>query len=218
MPANKKKKKRLSGKKAASAKAGTNHKKKSNSGKSVDLAVVFHKARLLYAQNRFSETIEILEKLPSEIVLADKDTALEYYRLMAFSLTNEDEFNKAHDITIKALKLEQNDRDFYFVQSFIATSFKDYKRTIQCGLKFLELLKNDKSRNSVKYLSKGQLHLLYNYLGLAHKAQKDYDKAIEYLNMANAENLKYMHPYLNLGNLYLQQKEYNKAEKLLTKG
>ncbi len=212
------KKKKLAGKKSASAKTKINSRKKIKPNKSNDLAANFHKARLLYAQDRFPETIEFLEKIPSELVMAKKVDSLEYYRLLAFSLTNENEFNKAHDITIEALKLDENDRDFYFVQSFIATSFKDYERTIECGLKFLELLKNNKSKENFRYLSNGQLHLLYNYLGLSYKSQKDYNNAIKYLKMASVESPKYVHPYLNLGNLYLLQKEYKKAEEIVKEG
>lgn len=218
MPVNKKKKKKLPGKKASSAKAKANRIKKGDSNKPIDLAATFHKARLLYAQNRFSDAIELLEKLSLDNIKTNQADILEYYRLLAFSLTNENEFNKAHDITIEALKLDENDRDFFFVQSFIATSFKDFKRTIECGLKFLELLKKDKSKTDFKYLSKDQLHLLYNYLGLAYKSQNDYDRAVEYLSEANAEDPKYTHPYLNLGNLYLLQKEYKKADEIIAKG
>lgn len=218
MPTSKNKKKRASGKKLTTTKAKSANRKKGRSNKPVGLESNFQKARLLYSQNRFSDTIGLLEKLSIEKVTANRVDALEYYRLLAFSLTNENEFNKAHDITIKALKLDENDRDFYFVQSFIATSFKDYKRTIECGLKFLELLKKDKSKNDIKYLSKGQLHLLYNYIGLAYKSQKDYDNAVKYLKKALVEDRKYTHPYLNLGNLYLQQKEFKKAEAVIEKG
>ena len=218
MPANKIKKKRLSGKKASSAKTKISRRKKNGSNKSKDLATAFRKARLLYAQNRFSDTIKLLEKLPKSSVLEENNNTLEYYRLLSFSLTNEKEYNKAHDITSEALKLDENDRDFYFVQAFIATNFKDYKRAIECSLKFLYLLKKNKSKNDFKYLSKGQLHLLYNYLGLAHKSQKDYENAVKYLKKAIDDNPKYTHPYLNLGNLYLQQKEYNKAKEIVEKG
>ncbi len=218
MPINKNKKKKLSGKNSTSAKVKNNSRKKPGPNKSNDLAANFHKARLLYSQNRFTETIDFLEKLPSELVMAKKADSLEYYRLLAFSLTNENEFNKAHDITIEALKLDENDRDFYFVQSFISTSFKDYERTIECGLKFLELLKNNISKENYGYLSNGQLHLLYNYLGLSYKSKKDYDNAVKYLKMASVESPKYMHPYLNLGNLHLLQKDYNKAEEIIEKG
>ncbi|MCP4706534.1 MAG: tetratricopeptide repeat protein [candidate division Zixibacteria bacterium] len=219
MPNNKKKKRKLPAKKRVSTtKNKTNVKKNKTFVRPNDLTSTFQKARLLYAQNQFSDTIELLEKLPLDIATANKTDVLEYYRLLAFSFTNENEFNKAHDITIEALKLDENDRDFYFVQSFIATSFKDYKRALSCGQKFLELFKNDKLKTDVQYLSNGQLHLLYNYLGLAFKSQNDYKKAIEFLNMAHAESPKYMHPYLNLGNLYFQQKDYDKAEAIVEKG
>ncbi len=219
MPNNKKKKKRPSVKKKVStARPKANTKKNKSLNKSNDLSSSLKKARLLYAKNRLSDTIDLLTKHSLDISNIDKTNALEYYRLLAFSLTNKNEYNKAHDITIEALKLDENDRDFYFVQSFIATSFKDYRRVLECGLKFLNLLENDRSKADHKYLSNGQFHLLYNYLGLAYKSQGDFDKAIEYLNKAITEDSKYMHPYLNLGNLYLQQKNYDKAEKIIDKG
>ncbi|RKX22839.1 MAG: hypothetical protein DRP51_01670 [Candidatus Zixiibacteriota bacterium] len=218
MPVNKKKKKKLSGKKNFSAKTKISRRKKNGSTKSPNLVTTLRRARLLYAQNRFTETIELLEKLSARLVLADNNNALEYYRLLSFSLTNEGEYNKAYDITPKALKLNENDRDFYFVQAFIATSFKDYERTIECSSKFLNLLKKNESKNDIKYLSNGQLHLLYNYLGLAYKSRKDYDNAVKYLEKAIDEDPKYSHPYLNLGNFYLQQKDYAKAEEIVEKG
>ena len=134
MPAKKKQnkpKKQTSGKKPKSSEAELFQKKltsaKKKPFKSTSQSQKLDEARQLYFQNRFNEVISLLRKTPEKNIFDDKISTLEYYRLMSFSLTNEGEYNKAHDITLLALELDDNDRDFYFVQTFIAISFKDYE-------------------------------------------------------------------------------------------
>jgi tetratricopeptide (TPR) repeat protein len=221
MPTGKRKKKNYSGRKTSSRnlallqmnKAG----KKNSRLKQTGLSLIFNKARLLYSQNRFDDVIKLLKSHPRKRIFSQKDEALEFHRLCAFSLTNQGEYNKAFDIAQEALKLDERDRDFYFVKTFISTAFKDFERTIEYGRKFLDLLDGVESEK-ISYLSNGQLHLLYNYLGIAYKSRNDFEKAVECLKKACDLNPGYEHPYLNLGNLYLQQKDYNNAEEIVEMG
>ncbi len=221
MSTGKRKKKNSPGKKTSSRNLAFLQTKKPDKRNSrtgaTSLSLVFDKARLLYVQNKFDEVIEFLDSQPRKTIFARNDDALEYYRLYAFSLTNQNEYNKAFDIALEALKLDNNDRDFYFVQAFIAITFKDFKQTIEYGRKFLDLF-NDVKSKKISYLSDGQQHLLYNYLGIAYKSRNDFEKAIECLKKACELNPGYEHPYLNLGNLYLQRKEYINAETIVELG
>ena len=192
--------------------------KKSKPKQKTDIPQTLKNALTLYRRDQFNDAVTLLNSLPEDKVLKDNSIALEYYRILAFSLTNLGEFNKAHDITQKALQIDADDRDFYFVQTFIATSFNDFEKTIECGGKFLEPADNEESGTDKKFLSNGQLHLLYNYLGLAYKSRRDYDRAVECLLKAIEYDSKYNHPYLNLGNLYLQLREYDKAEEIVGRG
>ena len=83
-----------------------------------------------------------------------------------------------------------------------------------------QLLKEDQIRNASKDLEKSPGNpFILNNLGLVHRANKNFDKALECFIEAIRIKPDFAIAFLNLGSIYLMQKKYDKAleiyEKLL---
>jgi len=183
------------------------------------LTAILDRARRLYYANRPNEAVALLENLPDDQQPdGDRDRS-EYLRLFSFSLANMNRPVEAQEMADRGLRLYPDDRDFHFVRAFIATGFKDYGTAIEHAERYFALLQGPgKISPAPDYLSEGQEFLLHNYLGLAFKAREEYSRAVASFERAIAADPRYNHAYLNLGNLYLQKREYDLADEVVEEG
>jgi tetratricopeptide (TPR) repeat protein len=172
----------------------------------------------LYSQNRLKEVIEHFQGISRKDLRQNKKLALEYYRLSAFSLANLGQFREAEEMARKGLLIEKDDSDFYFVLAYVSSNFKEYDKAKKFGRHYVELTSGQNNAKTEQRLSAGKDFLVYNYLGVAYKTGSENEKAEEYFRKAIADNPEYHHPYLNLGNLLLQIKEFGKAQDIIADG
>ena len=154
------------------------------------------------AQNMFDEAVELrekgrvdgaIEKLVAATVL--QPNFAEAYNMIGVCYDEKGQYNLAQDEYKKALKIESNNARFlnnigysYYLSSDFGNSIKHYKR----GLK---ITPNDRR--------------MHNNIGLAYGRKGDYDEAKEHFIIAVGE----VGAYLNLGYLYTQDGEQDKAIK-----
>jgi len=175
--------------------------------------------RKLYDGKKLTEAAEILRMAETSAASAGEDIKREYLRYYAFVLGNLGQFDKAEKIARQGLDLDLDDPDFYFVLAYVSSNYKEYDRCLEYGHRFLALMEDSKTLTAPeKYLSRGNLHLIHNYLGLACKARNERSQAEEHFRAAIREKPAYNHPYLNLANYYLSRNELSAAENIVNEG
>ncbi len=173
----------------------------------------------LYAGNKLNEVILKLESFNRTILRKNKKQALEYYRLMTYSLVNLGDYAGAEIMCRSGQELDLTDPDFYFADCFIALNYKEYSRALEAGLKYLDLYQSlAESKFKKSLFSYGREHLIYNYLGVAARANDDIEKTVEYFEKAIAARPSNPNAYLNLANFFLQARRYDEAEKIINRG
>ena len=182
-------------------------------------AVLIEKAEELFAHNRFEEVVAALESFKPEPEMPGQKEELCLTRLLALALSHLGQHMEAERYARRGLEVAPDDGDFHFVLAVTAAAIKDYDRCIEYGRRCLELTQNvDRGDPMKKAFSAGYHHLLYNHLGTAFRAKNDFIKAEQAFRKAIENAPHYNHPYLNLANLYLQQKEYDKASEIVKSG
>ena len=152
------------------------------------------------AQNMFDDAVELrekgrvdgaIEKLVGATVL--QPNFAEAYNMLGVCYDEKGQYNLAQDEYKKALKIESNNARFlnnigysYYLSGEFGNSVKYYKR----GLK---ITPNDRR--------------MHNNIGLAYGRKGNYDDAKEHFIIAVGE----VGAYLNLGYLYSQDGEHDKA-------
>jgi tetratricopeptide (TPR) repeat protein len=182
-------------------------------------SAILTEARQLYFQNKYKEVAEILEHAIPHQDLFSIDEKRVFYRLQALSLPHLDCYIEAESFSRKGLELDASDFDHYFVLSYVALFLTEYEDVLNHGNKFLELYDIAKRQGRLDdYLTSNNLHLVYNYMGVAYRQRNDRNRAEDYFKRAIVFAPRYSHPYVNLTNLYLRNREYAKAEDIIEKG
>jgi tetratricopeptide (TPR) repeat protein len=182
-------------------------------------AALFKEAEKLFAHNRFEEVVAKLESSTPDSEWLGQKEELGRTRLLALALSHLGQHLEAERYARRGLEIAPDEGDFHFVLAITAAAIRDYDPCIENGQRCLELTKNVDQRDSLKdAFSAGYHHLLYNHLGIAHRAKNDFLKAEQAFRAAIEKAPHFNHPYLNLANLYLQRKEYDKASEIVKSG
>jgi tetratricopeptide (TPR) repeat protein len=205
-----------SGRSAASISPGQN--------RSVDS--ILQKAARLYYGKKLKEVIELLtcpdkvgDGLGDNAPFENDSQKIKYYRLLSFAYANGEEYANAEVAAMKGMKLDENDRDLHFALAFVYSNYQDYDRCLQHAERFTELFDDDDTDELQKgWLSYGHRHLIYNFIGLAHKAQNNLKQAEKAFYKAIELHPSYDHPYINLTNFYIHCGEHDKAAELVNLG
>jgi tetratricopeptide (TPR) repeat protein len=176
------------------------------------------KAVGLYFQKKLKESIALLRTLnPSNF--NNEIEKLNFHRLIAFAYANDGDYANAETEAMSGIEINKDDRDFYFVLSYVYSSYKDYDKCLENAEIFLKLYNKAFDKDGgAGYLSHKHLHLLYNFMGLAHKAKDNPEKAGEAFLKAIELSPSYDHPYLNLANFLIFRGEYEEADKIVEEG
>jgi tetratricopeptide (TPR) repeat protein len=176
------------------------------------------RAKKLYLQNRNEQALELLKSVSIDDLEANMEDKLWYLRLTAFSLTNLGKFHEAEKFVIEGLELNKNDLDLSFVMAFLGIGFRDYNRCIEYGDKYLDLYRSNQATQLQGFLSVERRPVIYNIMGAAYRAVHNSEKAEEYFAISIKLDKANSHPYVNLANLYIQQRNYEKAETIVSQG
>jgi len=180
---------------------------------------ILKQARTAYYQKQFKETVELLSGISRPILRKDDAFACEVYRLLCFALANLGDLKNAEEYAEKGLNLARTDPDFYFVKTYLFAAYKDYDNVLESARLFSEFRQSREEKpKEMRPLSAGHEFLIYNYIGLAHKAHSQFKEAIEAFEKAIALKKEDSLPYLNLANLYLQQRDFETASSVIDKG
>ncbi len=179
---------------------------------------VLEKAVGLYFQKKLKESIALLHPLDQSDFTNDTEK-LNYHRLLAFAYANESDYADAETEALKGIEINREDRDFYFVLTYVYSSYKDYDKCLENAETFLKLYKKGTDKDiDAGYLSHKHRHLLHNFMGLAYKAKDNLKDAREAFLKAIELSPSYDHPYLNLANFLIFKGEYEEADKIIEKG
>ncbi|MFH2034904.1 MAG: tetratricopeptide repeat protein, partial [Candidatus Zixiibacteriota bacterium] len=182
-----------------------------------NLDKILDRTEVLFKQKKNSEIISLLSSLEDNIEFANQSQELNYLRYLIYALANSNKLVKAEKYLRRAIKLDPSDKDFLFAGAFIYTSFKEHEEALTSCRKFIEI-SNCQNNPDINYLSDHHRHLIYNYQGLALKGLNRFDQAEKAFQQAISANRRDAHPYLNLANLYRQQKKYDKAKEIIEIG
>jgi tetratricopeptide (TPR) repeat protein len=201
--------------KQAQTTSGTGSKRKT-APSAVDDSI--NRAVELFKKGRNEQVLELLNSLSIEKLNGDWSKSPIYYRLMAFALINLGRFHEAEKNIDDGLQLVETDLDLLFVAIFVGVTLHDYEHAMEFGQKYLDQYQRLSATELKEYFSADRLSLAHNLLGVAARALHDFEKAAEYFNSAIKQDRTKSHPYINLANLYLQRKNYEKAEKIVADG
>ncbi len=209
--------KKTSGKKYSKKPVGNT---KSENTRLSGIDKIISQARELYNNKNVKETISLLDKIDKDSHFKNDNQKLEYYRLLSFTLANDNDLVKAEKAAKEGLKISPDDPDFYFALAFTSTAYNDYENCIKSGEKFLEIYKKNKKLFSKggKYLCTGHIHLLYNYIGVAYKALKKFDKAEDSFKESIKVQPAFDHAYLNLAVMYQNLGRIEEGKKIVADG
>lgn len=171
-----------------------------------------------YRRQKYSTAYKQLSKSGPDINFQNKEQELDYYRFLVFAAANCGKNREAEIAAQKGLTIGPDDRDFYFALAFIYDGYKDYDNVIKHSKKFLELYEKRCAKDKAKYISDNHVHLIHNYLGLAYKNRGEIAEAVSSFSNAIKINPSFEHAYLNLADLYRQEKQWDKAEETVRQG
>ncbi len=182
-------------------------------------AHILQKASRLYCQKKLKELISLLKGLGDTESFENDQEKLLYFRLLSFAYANSEDYVNAESAAIKGLRLDTENRDLHFALCYVYSNYRDYDRCLEHARKYLNLYETEQGDNPEEaWLSYGHLHLLYNLIGTAHKAQNNFEKAESAFKKAIELKPSYDHPYLNLANYYIFRGDYPKAAELVENG
>ena len=184
-----------------------------------DPSLIIQRAYEFYRKNRFNDVLLTLENIPDYRELESESDKKLFLRLQSLSLPHLERYIEAETCARKGLEIDESEYDYYFLLAYVALMLKDYDNVIKFGRRFIGLLDADKGEKRQScHLTKGSSHLLYNYLGLAYRQKNDVDQAQEAFEKSIETAPWYDHPYVNLANLFIQKRQFDKADEVINKG
>lgn len=164
------------------------------------LNVKMNKAKILSIMNRLDEAIELLESTNESS--KSKELLLEKFKLLNKQIEyTEFEERTAKINGINTKEESKEDCETLLEEAKVALKYKEYDYSIACCNKLI----------SVGEYYHNEIHII---LGMAYQEKRDYDKAIEYFNIAttSASNGIKGCAYYYLGNLQFAKGNLKEAE------
>ncbi len=182
-------------------------------------SIVLQRACEFYQRNHFKDVLVTLKKIPDYSQLNSRFDQLLFLRLEALSLPHVERYLEAESCAKKGLEIDSQEYDFYFVLAYIAIMMKEYDRAIEFADCFAELSADNKNEaENEKHITSNSRHLIFNYLGIAYRQKNDIEKAQKAFEKAIEIAPWYDHPYVNLTNLLIQSRQYEKADDVIERG
>ena len=119
----------------------------------------------------------------------------------ALNHINQNQLDNAYQLLLQADKLSPNNIEVYHLLSVVFGMSGNYEKSELYCKKALEI------NNTAT--------LIYNNMGTSQKLQGKYDDAIDTFQTAIRINKKYLDPYINLSNLYIEIEKLKEAETLI---
>ena len=180
--------------------------------------VINHNLALIYYDLGF---LEEAERYCARALWFNKDY-IGSYDLMGNIYYKKEEFNKALDEFKMMLEIDSrypaahyNLGCVYFSLNNFKNAEKEWWEAIECEKERLRILKNREAGSILKIFLKVRKRpisfLAYSVLGKLYSCRKLIDKAIKVYEKAIKLEPGYPEPYFELGKIYLNKKDYNRA-------
>ena len=171
-----------------------------------------------------------IENIEKAIALDPQRAELYYYLGCVYDKT--DNYKLAIDLFQKAIDLNPNQKEAYcaiaLIYQLIYRQYEEailyYERLLSIDDKYFAayyslgdiFYKNEKYDKTIEILKTGiskgcEEAAIYNNIGAAYDALNDLDEAGNYFKQAIRMNSRYIPAYVNLANLYFNQKEFQQA-------
>ncbi len=167
-------------------------------------------------ENKIIEAVSILEKRypfphPAQRTL--------YNRLLAFGYVSGHHFSEAEEYIQRGLREAPDAIDFYYALAYLKASMREYEEAAEASEKYLAQYDSavTKPEQHFSATSRHRAQLL-NFLATSYQNLMRTEAAVDTFEQSIAEDPGNHLPYLNLASLYVQKRNWAKAEAVVDRG
>ncbi len=179
---------------------------------------IIHKAEKIYFSNNNNELLAYLVPHLEKFNISDEQEDKIFNHLFAFAYAFQNKLEEAERHCQSCVQVESNPLDHYFVLTYSHLSLREYDKVLKYSEQYVALYTKMKDADFNYAYSKTHLCQMHNCIGSAHMELGNQEKAIEQFSQAIKIEKENHLPYLNLVNLYINNKEFEQAKKIVHKG
>ncbi len=179
---------------------------------------ILPKAEKIYFSNDNSSLLEYLTPYKKKYQIKDSRDNKIFNHLLAFAYAIQNKLPEAEKHCRDCIAVESSLLDYYFVLTYVHLAMREYDKVLKYSDLYFETYdKMNSAEFNYAYTTNYQCQA-YNFIGSAHMELGNSKKAVKYFLKAIQTEKENHLPYLNLVNLYINNKEYEQAKKIIQKG
>lgn len=179
---------------------------------------ILQKAEKIYFSNDNSSLLEYLMPYKTKYQIKDSRDNIIFNHLLAFAYAIQNKLPEAEKHCSDCIAVETSPLDYYFVLTYVHLAMREYDKVLKYSELYFETYdKMNFAEFNYAYTTSHQCQV-YNFIGSAHMELGNSKKAVKYFSKAIETEEENHLPYLNLVNLYINDKEFEQAKKIVHKG
>ena len=185
-----------------------------------DVGAALALAQYYYVNNLEDKVLSVLQPLERQYPFSDAARRRKYDHLIAFGYVREHGFAEAEPVIARALEDCPEALDLYYALAYLKVSLREFGDALEACRKYLSAFDESAAAPAGTHFTATSAHRsqLLNFMATAYRETAETGLAIETWQQAISADPTNHFPYLNLANLYMQEKDCGSAESTVRAG